>query len=171
MGTYYEIRCMDCDESGGVYADRAKYVAEAVLAAASTLAHLAAVFARDDVRGGYPEVVFGSVCRIDLDFFAKHSGAGHRLTVVDGYGIDEGQCRKGGYEGSGRAFMCALDEKHEGPCSAQGPHARRPVEQETPEPPTVAQAEPGHTCVGASGASSGQSQMDCDACQAGRKRG
>lgn len=133
MGTHYEIRCMDCDESGGVYADRAMYVAEAVLAAAEALSGLAEVFARDDVRDGDPEVVFGSDCCVDLDFFAKHSGSGHRLTVVDGYGIDVGQCREGGYEGSGRPFMCALDVKHEGPCSAQGPHARRPKDEKENE--------------------------------------
>lgn len=116
MGTFYEVRCMDCDACGGVYADRRPDVARALVAAAPHLTALAEVFQRDEVRGGYPELRFDRNL-VDLEFFAKH--AGHRLTAADGYSRDLGQCIGHG------GVWCALAYGHEGPCNAEGPHKRR----------------------------------------------
>lgn len=120
MGTYYEVRCMDCDECGGVYADRQPAVAGAAVELAPFLAPLAGPFASTDAT-----VVFGGSCiRADLEFFAKH--AGHRMIAADGYGTDLGQCREWlRVPDSEQHRPCALPHNHEGVHNQHGPHERK----------------------------------------------
>ena len=121
MGTYYEVRCMDCDELGGVYADREPDAARAAVEIAPVLAACASPFTSMEILS--PVSVFlgwGDNIKVDLAFFSRH--AGHRMTVADGSGSDLDQCRE--WLSAPEARQCALPRDHAGGCSPHGPHRR-----------------------------------------------
>lgn len=114
MGTYYEIVCLDCDDRGGIYADRSIYRARDALVYAEAFAAMGeAVLSSLVASSCYELVVRIGGDRVDLDFFRRHRG--HELHVMDGYGWIDGQCRE---------FIsdqpCGLEDKHDGPCRASG---------------------------------------------------
>lgn len=51
---------------------------------------------------------------VDVEWFAAH--AGHDLTMIDEYGVIDGQCSKRWTCSHGGTFPCELAAKHEGAC-------------------------------------------------------
>lgn len=112
MGTYYEIKCLDCDRYGGIYADRSPHIAKQALQLADAFAALGRSLgaAMVECPKWYDLKVTVGGDRVDLYFFHVHMG--HSLRIVDGYGLLLGQCPL--YTAT--VDVCGLSEGHEGPC-------------------------------------------------------
>lgn len=125
MGTYHELRCVDCDETGGVYADRNPGVADRASELSPVVADFAEALLKLDPKLvqladsiNAVEVSVGEGYPLDLEWILKHKG--HKIVACDGYGQDHGQCRDWSLN-----VQCALEDGHVGPHSVEGPHSRR----------------------------------------------
>lgn len=112
MGRYHQIKCLDCDKSGGIWEDRSSSRAKQALLLADAFADLAGALGDALVKSERWHNIELKIGRdsIDLHFFHVHRG--HRLTVADSYGVLLGQCPL--YTDDGE--LCLQPEGHEGRC-------------------------------------------------------
>lgn len=94
MSTHYQVRCIDCNEEGGIWINRGSD--EAQFLAENGALFKAIGLKMVEERGKHRHVPLTiSLCdfaregyTVDLDFFVAHGD--HRLVAVDEYGRDFG---------------------------------------------------------------------------------
>ncbi len=112
MGTYYELRCLDCDDCGGIHADRRRYVVDGILPVVQPLMAFARAVHEKVASLHYWEYMEHG---LDFEWLSKH--VGHNVVGSDGYGRAFDQCSFYFEDGSD----CMLPCGHEGEHSVEGP--------------------------------------------------
>lgn len=107
MSTYWDVRCLDCNEESGLHLNHGDDACRALIKVRDGLAGLAEFDHWSELNVS----VSGEIGHVDPSFYKKH--AGHVLAPVSEYGQIGGDCEK--YEQHVRGYCRELKD-HDGVC-------------------------------------------------------
>lgn len=123
MSNHICVRCVQCNEEGGVYLNhRTDYVVD-LIRLADALCLYAETVMKLKIMGCNTSLTINFE-QVDTEFFLAHRG--HTLVAASEYGYDVDQCSKylkctacprpRGKHCPEHETACTLDNKHDGPC-------------------------------------------------------
>lgn len=119
MSTYYDLKCLDCNDVLDIHANHAAVQIQELIEAAPGIAALGKTHPHVLIDYKNTFSIYGERGgAVEAGWFAKHDG--HRLTPFDEYGMVPTQCYKYVTCGEcGSGLHCSKDRDHEDPCQMQ----------------------------------------------------